>query len=317
MGGQAWSGLGSAPRWIVLVTTVEALVGLAMVQAMIAARTTFTVSLSADAPGALLLVGMACVQAWLSVCVLRSFRRGDPLRPAWLLIALAGFSRALGGVLAEVVGSYSLWNPLVWADKGSPEQLATIRRLGSLVGGPLEMVLLVAGLWGVLRLMHALGLWNGFKLSDGPVLLIAGALACFHILRAVGSLAGEGAVPDRIAGLAKSILLCVLAVEAAALLRAACRLGTGLIGRCWIAFAAAVFVTLLGETGSWAASQGHPAGGLSLLVHCLWFAAAAAYALGPAYQIAAIERATGKMRVQRKATRPDLGGDRLEQAQAF
>ena len=74
------------------------------------------------------------------------------------------------------------------------------------------------------------------------------------------------------------------------------------------------FLTLLGETGSWAASQGQPNGRLLLAVHCVRFAAAAAFALGPAFQVAAIERAKGKMRKQAPAS--DFGPDRLGHAQA-
>lgn len=314
---QAWSGLGSAPRWIVLVTAVEALFALALVQAVVAAHTKFTVDLSADSPGALLFVGLAGVQAWLSVCALRSFRRGEPLRWAWLLLVLAGFSRVLGGVLTEVVGSYSLWNPLVWVNEGHPEQLAAIRRLASVVAGPLEMLLLAVGLFCVLRLMHRLGLWNGFTLSDAPVLLIGGSLAVFQILRAMGSVAGAAALPDRLAGLAKGVVLCVLAVEAAALVRAACRLGMGPIARCWIAYAVAALLTLVGETCAWAAGQGQLGGQSLLAAHCVWFASAAAFALGPAFQVAAIERARRKTQGQPKASKTDFDPDRLGHAQAF
>ncbi len=84
--------------------------------------------------------------------------------------------------------------------------------------------------------------------------------------------------------MASGPILAVVAFEAYLILRSVLRMGAGLISKSWGALAIAVLCTTLGYLAMWGAFRG--------AAWCLWLAASAAFALGPAYQLAAARRAT-------------------------
>ena len=86
-------------------------------------------------------------------------------------------------------------------------------------------------------------------------------------------------------------LLCILLFQAILIRRSTATMGLGLISRCWLCFTAAIFLTSLGDIGLWAWSKGFLSHGFEAISWHIWFLAAAAYAMGPAYQLQAMRRA--------------------------
>jgi hypothetical protein len=89
-------------------------------------------------------------------------------------------------------------------------------------------------------------------------------------------------------------LLLVLLIEGFFLFRSSRHLGAGRIGLCWSALSAAVFLTALGDVGSWAANYGYIPWPWSSLTWYVWLPAAAAFARAPAFQLEVIRHAAGQ-----------------------
>ncbi len=96
-------------------------------------------------------------------------------------------------------------------------------------------------------------------------------------------------------------LLCPLLFQAIFIRRAVTNMGGGLIGKCWGAFTAAIFITSVGEMELWATAYDYLPWPLSSLVWYVWFLASAAYVMGPAYQVEATFRAKGQVRTRSAA----------------
>jgi hypothetical protein len=234
-------------------------------------------------------------QVWLCLLVLRSFRPSDPLRPAWLLIALSAASRVACGLLVQVLGTAWLLNPLVWFGRADSALLDRIRWSALVLGGPLQMALLAAGLLAALRVLGRFGFCArpriaGWALAAGVLLITLGRFG----ETAAALLAGRQPDPQEVVALAGCPVLCVLLLEALLLWRSSARMGHGLIAKCWGAFAIGIFLSGFGEVAFWALSRWNPAWPVAAFGWYVWFPAAAAFALAPAYHVAAVRRAAGR-----------------------
>ena len=235
-------------------------------------------------PGALLLVWLAAVGALFSARVYRGFLPGEPLRTAWGLIALAAATELAATILIQVLGANSPLN-FVTHIPGGLNEVAALRRLGDILGGPCRFGLLAAGLWSVLRLYHKAGFLGRFTARDWMLLA---PFAAFVIREGADVVAaihhGRRLGPSELLHLPVDPLLWVLLVEALLLFRSVRRMGGGSIGKCYAAFSAGVFLILLGDAANWATA---------------WGPAAGAFTLGPAYQLEAMQQAiSGHGRIQ-------------------
>jgi hypothetical protein len=245
-------------------------------------------------PGAPFLVGCSCAQFRLSLQCWQSFSRGDLLRPAWLLIALAAASQLAGGVLTQILASQSNLNPLCFFPLALRH--AAIQAAGEYgqLFSPLYMLFLVFGLSYVLKACRQNGMLRGFQAID---VLLLGIVAAYTIdffatvVFAPHKPAPAG-TPHRILSWTSDPLLCILLSQAILIRRSVANMGWGLIARCWLCFTIAIFATSLGDIGLWAWSRGYLPEALQVASWYVWFLASAAYALGPAYQLQAILHAT-------------------------
>src|SRR6202043_3817551 len=94
-------------------------------------------------------------------------------------------------------------------------------------------------------------------------------------------------------------LLVVLLFEAMLVKRFMSALGGGMITKCWTSITAAIFLTTLGNVGLWAAVDGLLQMPLLGTTWYIWLLSATAYALGPSWQIEAIQSASGEVGVSR------------------
>ena len=86
-------GLESAPRWILMFLGAYVTVSLFVFYLWNAAGQVFSIQGTSDSTSALSVTGMAAVDLWLCVVVLRSFPAGTPLRSTWMLLTLAAAAR--------------------------------------------------------------------------------------------------------------------------------------------------------------------------------------------------------------------------------
>jgi len=276
----------SAPRWIVAVTGTYLCLGALALYVWSHAAPAFSMQASPGDAEALSVIAMAAAQTWLCVLVLRAFEPGAPLRRAWLLILLSAATHVAGGLLSQAPAAASLLNPT--APLGRADQ---IHWTALLLSGPVQMALLAAGLLVALRILWRLGFWVRPKATGWAV---AGIVALFTLTRfaatAAGQFTAEGAI-----SLVRSLLLCVLSVEALFLWLSAARMGKGPIAKCWRAFAIGIFVIGFGEAAVWAIGSYCPGWLVAALEWYVWFPAVAVFALAPAHTVAAVRRATGRV----------------------
>ena len=83
-------GLDAAPRWIVMFLGAYLIVDLFALYIWNASGQVFPLQGISGSAYALSVTGMAGVDLWLCLVVLRSFPAGAPLRSSWMLITLVG-----------------------------------------------------------------------------------------------------------------------------------------------------------------------------------------------------------------------------------
>jgi len=117
---ESLEGLESAPRWIVIFLGAYLIVDLLALYLWNAAGQFFPADGISDGAYALSVTGMAGVDLWLCLVVLRSFPSGVPLRSSWMLITLAAAARAVSGIVAQFLGSNWLLTPWCGPDMYEP-----------------------------------------------------------------------------------------------------------------------------------------------------------------------------------------------------
>jgi hypothetical protein len=240
-----------------------------------AAGQVFSIQGPSDSSSALSVTAMAGVDLYLCLVVMRSFRAGAPLRPAWMLIAFAAAAQTVPGVLVQLLGAGRLLTPLLW------------------LGGPIRLALLAAALSVVLRTLRKFGFWVRPSATDWAVSGIACLFTLCRFAEAGGAaLAGNQIGVENWISLAGHPLLCVLFLEAMLLRQSVVRMGIGPISKCWAAFICGIFSTGLAELALWVIPHYSHAWPPAMIDSLTRFPTAAVFALAPAYQLVAQRRAT-------------------------
>lgn len=243
-------------------------------------------------PGALFLVSASAAGFWLSWQCWQQFSKNDLLRQAWLLILWAAGAQLLGSLFTQVLGAYTHLNPLMYTASGWPAPaIRLFGRTGLLMSGAFQMTLLACGLSFVLRAYRRSGL---FPHLSRWICLLAAAMVLYTVheaklLQAVLR-TGKTSGGFQILGWPTDPLLIVLLFEAACILRPVLGTGWGLIAKCWGAFAAGIVLHSFGDILLWIEWRHGVPTLARVLGYSAWFLAAAAYALGPAYQLEAFRR---------------------------
>lgn len=245
--------------------------------------------------GNVFLVLCAAAETWLAWTAFRQFSKGEPLRTAWILIALASFYRLIGYLFSNILNSKTFLNPIFLFFGSHDESLySSLKNFGLFVSGPLNMAVLACGLYLMLRTLRKLGLL--YRLRAFDYLLII-AVPAFTI-RQIYEIAVWVQTPQASYDLFKALmwssdpLLSILILEAIIIRRSAIETGYGLLAKSWGAFSMGIFLTSLGDIGIWATTNhNYIQWPNSSIVWYVWFLASAAFALGPAYQVEAYRRA--------------------------
>jgi hypothetical protein len=226
--------------------------------------------------GVAFLLSMSAAESVLACLVARRFGRGEPLYRAWLIIVIAAQCR-FAGLLLVHVGARS--HP-------------SAERIGFLIAGPLHLLIMGAGLFVVYRLYSKLGFGVRLRTSDFLALGGIGLYVVFSSIVFLVLARADGKPLDIVSSLGwiNDPLLCIVLLEALLLRRMVMQMGGGLVERCWTSYSVAILLTAVGDLAVWV--TGYPLDRSPVALSWLaWYLAAAAYALGPTWQLAAIRYA--------------------------
>jgi hypothetical protein len=283
----SFDGLDAAPRWIVMFLGAYLIVHLFVLYIWNASGQVFPLQGTSGSGSALSVTGMAGVDLWLCLLVLRSFPAGAPLRSAWILITLSAAARAASGVLAQFLGTDWLLNPLVWNGHARSGVVERIWLIAQMAGGPVRLVLLAAAMRLVLRAFRK----TGFPARPGATdWAMSGIFGLFMVCRfseaGMAALAGRSFGIENWISLAGLPTLCVLFLQAMLLRRSLAHMGNGLVIRAWTALVYAILCTGAAEVVSWVAPYFSESLPLGMFGSLMRLPIAAAFALVPAYQLA-------------------------------
>ena len=281
----------SIPQLVLFATLVQMALGIA---ALLSWQITGVIAIVVDFfhyEGAMFFVLAGAAEVCLSYFCWRQFSNGESLGMAWRWIVGASVAHFTGAVLSQILGIESYLNPLVYAHIAiglRPILIESIRQIGLIFGGPIQMVLLARGLWLLLRVYRQAGLFFRLTRSDWFMIAVLTAYTVSEAWQVAGLLkAGKTFTVHEAILWASNSLLIVLLIEAICIRRSLLSMGWGLIARCWAAFAAAIAFTALGDIGIWATWNGYLPWPWNSMGWYVWFLASGAYALGPAYQVQA------------------------------
>jgi len=249
------------------------------------------------APIALMLVSLPVLEMGLAWHVARSFSATEPLRRAWTWIAVSAAFAGAGALCTHIFGGDG---PLgLWAVSiGRPElRLVEVGRLGQILGGTFRFGFLSAGLFFALRAYRSGGLLGHFRRIDWLLLAGLAAYVCAEFWDLAVAMR-QGRRPDAFEAMGWPVdpLLWFLIAESLLILRSVQRTGMGRIGRCWSALVVGVLLTSVGDIVLWATGRGYLPWPWSSVGWFVWLPAACAFALGPAYQLEAIQEALCRAR---------------------
>ncbi len=285
-------GLESAPRWIVMCLGAYLIVDLFVLYVWNAAGQVFAIQGTTSSASALSVTGLAGVDLWLCLVVLRSFPAGAPLRSAWMLVTVAASARVASGVFSQLLGTDWPLNPLAWAGQARSGLIEQIRISALIAGGPVRLALLAAAVLALLRILRKFG----FRVRPSATDWAMSGIVCLFTLCRFGeacaaSLAGRQIGVEDWISLAGLPILCLLFLEAMLLRQSILRMGNGLVTRGWVALAWGIVLTGAGEVALWVIPHYSQTLALGMADTLIRLPIAAAFALVPAYQVAAQRRA--------------------------
>ena len=287
----------SLPRFILLATSIFLVVGLGALVAWQVTGRVECVRAFFGGSGAIYLVFLAAMEFSLGRLVVRQFSEDEPLQPAWFLIMVAGGCHLVGALCTQVLSVSGPFNPIRHI---TGLDFAAIHRFGLIADGPLQMLLLAAGLGFMLRTCRRSGMAVRFRMSDWMLMAIVGVGTCFEVSSLVTALrTGRVLNTYDLLMAASGPLLILLLIQANLVKSYMATLGGGMIAKCWSSLAAAIFLTSVGNLGWWLDMHGLLPPGIVCLTWFVSFLSATAYALAPAWQIEAIQSACGKVGVSR------------------
>jgi hypothetical protein len=284
-------GLESAPRWIVMCLGAYLIFDLFVLYVWNVTGQIFAIQGTSDSTS-LSVTGLAGVDLWLCLVVLRSFPAGAPLRPTWMLVTVAASARVASGLFSQLLGTDWPLNPLVWAGQARSGLIEQIRISALIAGGPVRLALLAVALLALLRILRKLG----FRVRASATDWAMSGIFCLFTLCRFGeacwaSLAGRQTGVEDWISLAGLPILCLLFLEAMLLRQSILRMGNGLVTRGWVALAWAVVLTGAGEVALWVIPHYSRTLPLQIADTLIRLPIAAVFALVPAYQVAAQRRA--------------------------
>ena len=230
---------------------------------------------------------MTATECCLAIMCRSWFDSDEPMRLAWGMIACAALAR-LGGVLLRAVSDGHLpwgnWNQLSQPFGGL---FVSLSQLGLVVGGPLSMAFLAAGLGRTLSIQRKFHLAGSLTHLDQALLFLVLAFSISQLAINLPLMGNHPSFGTMLLWLSDP-LLSLLLVEAILVRRSVIRMGQGLVAKCWGMFVLAIVITSAGDAAIWASNHNLLSESVTALSWYIWFIASAAFASAPAYQLAAV-----------------------------
>jgi hypothetical protein len=253
-----------------------------------------TLTLFFQYPQALLLVGLAGTEAYYARLAWQQFQPGEPLRSAWWWISAAAACHLAEAIIVQALSQPSYLNPL-WITGVLPDRWTPlVRQLGLMIGGSIRMILLMVGLTLVVRLYRRSGLLSKLSAIDWALVAVFLGISLRASWETLHGLPPGRPTAQEAFGWTSIPLLNVLLAQAVLIRRSVLNMGFGLIARCWSAFAAGIVLTAIGGSGFWMSNLGVVRWDQISVVWFIWMPVAAAFALGPVFQVEASRRARGE-----------------------
>jgi uncharacterized membrane protein len=240
-----------------------------------------------SALGSLFFLVMAATECCLAMVCRSWFDSDEPMRLAWGMIACAALARLAGSLLRAVSDGHLPWG--YWHQLSQPfgGLFASLSQLGLVVGGPLSMAFLAIGLGRVLAIQRKFHFAGSLTRGDKALLVLVVAFSISQLSINLPLLWNHPSLGTMLLWLSDP-LLSLLLIEAILVRRSVIRMGQGLVAKCWGMFVLAIVITSAGDAAIWASSHNLLSESATALSWYIWFAAAAAFASAPAYQLAAI-----------------------------
>ena len=250
-----------------------------------------------DNEGVLVLLLFSTLQLICTISVYREFSDDHPLGVAWFYLLLASMSLFVGTVLRHILGGSIAMNPLMHSSLGSEQFRGLLGSIGTVIGGPIYMILLGVGLYAALRVYKQLGMAAKLKTVD---MVLIGATMIYALIVMIGVVQAVRNDPGGITvqhalTFPGDYLVAVLLLEAVFLRRSAAEMGGGYIGKAWGAFVAAIFLMAFCDLMNWLTAYGVLTWIQTSFVWYLWYPVSAAFALAPAYQWEAVRTAQTRL----------------------
>lgn len=290
------SRLFSLATWIYLIVIVHLVIGLFVHLRWMTASDDWVLRIYFDYEGVLVFMFMSAVQLVCAIFAYRSFTADEALGTAWFYIMWSSVAGFVGTILKQVFAVNTALNPVA-ADMfgGSHDARALFGNVGTVIGGPIQLILLGAGLYLALRVYRQLGLRALLKTVDFVLLGATFLYSVAVLIGIVSAIRNSPITVERALTWPGDYLLSVLLLEAVFLRRFAAEMGNGYVCKVWSAFAAGVFIFSFCSFMNWLTAYGFMTWEETSFVWYLWYPASAAFALGPAYQTLAIRTAERRL----------------------
>lgn len=276
----------SLAGWILLFAAIHLAVGLALWVYWRLGGSFTPVQFYFDGPGVIALLGFALAELGLAACAWSSFTWDQPMWVAWGSLTLAAAVRTSGVVIAHLLTARTWLNPIPAWNGREP-----LHEIGLMLTGPGHVFFVLLAMAIAIQVYWSQGLRARLRGIDWTI-LAAVALYLLHQLYELCFLYREAFMsqPWRLFNWVTDPVIFTALALALLLYRASGGFAQGgLIGRCWVFYAAGLFLSSLGDMGLWAIYSGRLSWeNASLLTWYIWYPAAAAYAAGPALQVEAI-----------------------------
>jgi hypothetical protein len=237
--------------------------------------------------GSLFFLIITATECYLAFLCRSWFDSDEPMRLTWSMIGCAALARLTGTLLREVSDGRLPWGSLHWMTQRPMRAFTDLGQMGMVIGGPLSMALLAIGLGRVLRMQRRFRMLGALTRGDQALLIFVVAFTISQIGLVLPQLHDHPSVGTMVLWLSDP-LLSLLLIQAIMVRRSVIRVGQGLLARCWGMYVLAIVTTSIGDAALWASSHNLLSESLTALSWYIWFVAATAFAIAPAYQLTAI-----------------------------
>ncbi len=247
--------------------------------------------------GAIYFILLDTFGLWLCIVAWQEFKQREPLGGAWLVISIAMFFRLTGDLLKHWLCIDTYINPLHYVWHVWNTSIGNLLDLwGIALAGPLFLGALSIAMYKGLQ-HHKRALMLGKLRPFDMVLIVGVGIYAMYVLDSVIHVAIRNPSAIRVSWTLtwpNDLLLALLLFEAILLTRTTLDMGPGYIGRTWGAFAVAIFLTSVESFAHWMTAHGYFLYPENSIMWFIWFIWAAAFAMGPAYQVDAIRFAKAR-----------------------